>query len=422
MNFKQTSLGDNIGFSTVVDEKFKTCSLFIRFFTELQPDKAPANSLASNCIAASNRDLPSIALMNEKLSSLYGASISSYSTARGDLQIINFSSSWIHDRFALENEPITAEMLKIISGCIFSQNASGGAFSEDIFKISKKELLDSIDSELNDKRTYINIKAEQLAFRGEPAANRITGTKEQVNSLTASDAYNAYLNILRTARIEIFYVAPEEDPDVAETFRKAFENIKREPEELTFNTPSPLKETPETVTEEMDVNQCKIALCFKSDSDDIYALKLVNNIFGGTVVSRLFVNVREKMSLCYYCISTFNVPKNSFIVESGVEKANIKKTCDEILRQLDDIKNGNISDSELEQTLLILDNSLSSIGNTPSSYFSWFNSCICNGKMITPEQASELYHSITKERLVEAARSIKLDSMYYMVNKESENE
>lgn len=419
MNYKREVIGDNIGFSTIVDEKFNTCSLYVRFITELSEETAPVNSVISALPAMSNSRFKTIGELNDAVSELYGASLTAFSNKRGDAQIIGLSASWICNRFALENEDITAEMLDIIHDCIFSPDIENGGFNNTNFKISQKNIIDSIESELNDKRVYSVNQAYKLAFIGEPAGNSNRGTVEQAESVTAESGLKAYMNLLETAQVEIFYVAPEENNEVAEMFRNGFAEISRNSCEYTICSKSPLKTVPENVTEEFDVNQSKMVIALKSNSDDRFASDMFSMILGGTPVSKLFANVREKMSLCYYCSSNFYAEKNTIIIESGVDRANIDKAYNEIIHQIDEIRNGNISDEEMQSALLMLDNAYSGIGDTPNQYFSWYFSRFCLGDSITPQEYLQKLSEVTKERIIQAAESFRLDSSYYMLNKEN---
>lgn len=418
MNYKREIIGDNIGFSTITDEKFNTCSLYVRFITELGIETAPLNSVISALPSMSNSKYRTIGELSNAVDELYGANINSFSSKRGDVQIIGLSASWICNRFALENEDITAEMLDIIHDCIFSPNTENGGFDSKTFRISQKNIIDGIKSELNDKRVYSVSKAYRIAFRGEPAGCRNRGTVEQVEKITPESALKAYRNLLETAQVEIFYVAPEENGTVAEMFRKSFAEISRNSREYTVCSKSPLKEVPENVTEEFDVNQSKMVIALKSDSDDTFAADMFSMILGGTPVSKLFVNIREKMSLCYYCSSNFYAEKHTIMIESGVDKANIDKAYSEILRQVDEIRNGNITDEEIQAVLLMFCNAYSSVGDTPSSYFSWYFGRLCLGDSITPQEYLQKLGEVTKERIIRSAESFRLDSSYYMINKE----
>lgn len=418
MKYNRTELGGNIGFTSITDEKFKTANIAVRFITKLSDKRAAANVVGTDVLTYSNSNLTTLSQLNEKLSALYGAGLSSFSAKKGDMQILGISSSYILNRYAIDGEDIEGEMLSILRDSIFSPNAHDGKFDEESFRITKKELLDRIDAEINNKRGYALSRASSIAFRGEPAEFTVYGTKESAEAVTNENAYSAYIELLKTAPVEITYVSPEENPAVIEMFRENFAKVQRTPETVKFNAPSPLKQEVITESETFDVRQCKMVMTFKSESDDKYALKMLNTIWGETPVSKLFMNVREKLSLCYYCASRTNGYKRSVSVDVGVERNNIEKAKSEILHQLDEIRNGNITDEEISSANLSMDNAFSSIGDTPSSYSGWYFDCLCDGEIVTPQEKFRKYASVTKEDIINSAKALSLDSIYIMYDKE----
>ncbi len=418
MKYNRTGLAGDIGFSTIIDGKFKTCSLIVRFITELSRSTAAANALGIGALSTSNSSLRTLAELNEQLSALYGSGLSSSAVKRGDVQVLTLSASWICDKYAIDGEDISGGMLGIVRDCLFAPNVTDGAFDGESFMITKKDLLDRIDAELNSKRTYALSRAGEFAFRGEPAENSCYGTKESAEAVTAAGAYEAYKALMSGAQIEISYVAPEEDVRVQKLIEDGFSAVGRSVKPVTFTGRSPVRSEPETFSDEFDVRQCKMVLTFKSASEDVMALKMLNTLFGATPVSKLFMNVREKLSLCYYCASRLMTPKGALMVDSGVERGNIGKAKDEILRQLDEIRKGNITDEEMSSALLTLDNALTQVGDTPSSYSSWYFERFCDGTRMTPEEEFREYQGVTKARIVQAANSLALDSIYIMYDKE----
>lgn len=418
MKYNRTELGGNIGFTSITDEKFKTANIAVRFITKLSDKRAAANVVGTDVLTYSNSNLTTLSQLNEKLSALYGAGLSSFSAKKGDMQILGISSSYILNRYAIDGEDIEGEMLSILRDSIFSPDAHDGKFDEESFRITKKELLDRIDAEINNKRGYALSRASSIAFRGEPAEFTVYGTKESAEAVTNENAYSAYIELLKTAPVEITYVSPEENPAVIEMFRENFAKVQRTPETVKFNAPSPLKQEVITESETFDVRQCKMVMTFKSESDDKYALKMLNTIWGETPVSKLFMNVREKLSLCYYCASRTNGYKRSVSVDVGVERNNIEKAKSEILHQLDEIRNGNITDEEISSANLSMDNAFSSIGDTPSSYSGWYFDCLCDGEIVTPQEKFRKYASVTKEDIINSAKALSLDSIYIMYDKE----
>ncbi|MBR2283606.1 MAG: insulinase family protein [Ruminococcus sp.] len=420
MTYDRKELCEGVGLNAITDSKFKTSSISVRFILPISRETAAANALGFGILTYSNSSLDTMKKLNERLSSLYGGSLSGYSGKRGDFQLLTLNASWIDNRYAIDGEDITGGMLGVFLDCLFSPNASGGAFAEEYFNIVKKEQLSRIDNEMNEKRSYALKKAQQLACKGEPAEIPQFGTREDTEAVTAAQAYSAYRKVLETARTEIFYISPERDPEAERLIAERFRTISRSYKAAdSYRTKSPVKDEFETLTETLDVLQCKMVRTWKTDSDDEIANIMLGRIFGGTPVSKLFLNVREKMSLCYYCAARFSWIKNILSVDSGVEKENIDKARDEIEHQLDEIRRGNISDGELEDAMLSIENDLTGIGDDPTSYVYWYLDRLLEGKIFAPEDRLKDYKNITKARIVQAANALRPDSEYIMLTPDS---
>ena len=413
-NYSRKVIADGVGYSTIIDPKFKTNKIQVIFITDLLEETAAENAMAIGVMGSSNKNYKNIGEITEKLNALYGANINVQVTRQGDFQRLAIGVNSINNRYALENEDVSGEVMQILLDCIFSPNAENDEFGKEPFDFRKKDLLDTIDAEINNKRGYAVLKAGQKAFDGENAGNSPYGTKETASAVTPSSAFEAYKKLLSDAQVEIYFVGSEEDPSVEEKMTKAFSSYKRNTTSYKFMNFSPLKNEIYRCEEKLDVNQCKMVMAFKTDSTDKYAVKLMNTIFGGTPFSKLFLNVREKLSLCYYCAANYNGLKGSIFVDCGIEEENIEKAEKEILNQLEDMKNGNFSQEDIDNSILSIANSLKSIGDTTSSYINWYNSCFIQDENITPEQSLEKYKAVTKQQLIDAANSLKLDTVYVM--------
>ncbi len=148
------------------------------------------------------------------------------------------------------------------------------------------------------------------------------------------------------------------------------------------------------------------------------ACTILSGLFGGTPVSKLFTNVREKMSLCYYCASAYVHSKGTILVDSGVENENVGILTEEVINQLDMIKKGDFTDEELTNTKLALINNIKSVSDSPSSLIGWYFAGYYKGNIISPEQGIKDILSVTREQLTEAANSFSLDTVYVMAGNE----
>lgn len=414
MTYERIKLAGNIGFSEIIDSKFKTGVLIVDFITNLNPETSSVNAAAMGSISKTNSKYPSLTDFCSKLNELYGSNIFSKVSRLSDCQVNSIGASWLDNKYALDGEDIEMETVNILLDCIFSPNVKNGTLDEKSFNIAKKDIQDKIDSEINNKRRYAIFQALKTAYKDEPAENTAYGTSETLQKVTAQSAYAGLQEIIKNSQIEISYVAAQKNDSVkklvAETFSKAG-NIGNTYSFIKF---SPIKKQTAQVSETFDVNQSKMVLVFKSEKDDKYAMKMLSAIYGETPFSKLFANVREKMSLCYYCASSFSHMKNSIIVDCGVENKNIEIAKKEIVNQLDEITKGNFSDEDIEKVILLFENAFKGIGDTSGSYIEWYKSAVYEGEYLTPEQTLENYKNVTRERIIESAKSLVLDTVYVM--------
>lgn len=414
LNRKEISSG--IFMSKVTDSRFKQNRISVSFLTQLDKDGASVNAVIPKILTNSCRVLPDLRSLNKRLSALYAASLFGHTGSLGDTGEIEIAIKTIDSRYALENEDVTAQAAELLLSCLFDPLTENGGFKASVTETEKQACIDQIEAELNEKRVYALRRANELLCEGEPAAISHHGTIGGVNAVTPQSAYQAYLKLLKTARIEIICVGCNDFDALTASFTAAFAKAGRGGMEDCHSKPSRLKKDVMSFAEEMEVNQSKMVLGFKTDSDDTDGLALMTKMYGGSATSKLFENVREKMSLCYYCRAGFSANKRIMSVECGVEKDNIEKAKAEILAQLDLMKKGDFTETEINHALLSLRNDLKLVNDGLGRIKSWYLKQIYRCDIIAPEQAIERYEKVTRERIIKAAESIKLDTVYVLTD------
>ncbi len=413
-NYSRKIIADGVGYSTIIDPKFKSNKIKVIFITDLLKETVAENAMATGIMGSSNCNYKNISEITAKLNSLYGASINISVTKHGDHQKLAIGVTHINNRFALEGEDISEEVLQILLDCIFKPNANNGEFAKEPFDYRKKDLLDSIEAEINNKRGYAILQAYKKTFVGENAGISSYGDRESANAVTQATAFEAYKKLLTDSQVEIYFVGSEENEAVERKMTEAFSTIKRNVKENKFINFSKAKNEVCRFEEKLDVKQCKMVMSFKTDNENKYAVKLMDTILGGTPFSKLFLNVREKLSLCYYCASAYNYYKGAMFIDCGIEEENIEKAEQEILHQIEEIKNGNFSQEDIDNSILSLANYLKGVGDTMESYIGWYYGRLILDDSATTEQVLEKYKDVTKQQIIEAAESLKLDTVYVM--------
>lgn len=394
--------------------------------TDIDKEKAPALSTLSGVLAHSCEEYPTFLELSRKLDSLYGTTLTGSSGKRGENQIVILSASGINDSYSLDGESVYEEMAKLLCSVLFKPNEKDGAFSEEDFLQEQRQSLDAIDGLFNDKRAWAKKRLFEEMCGNEKYGINVLGTKEQVKALTAKKLYEQYKELLKTARVEIICLCANDTENVKKIFTEQFSSVERAVDLGATEIVTKADKVRE-VKDTLDVNQSKLMLGFRTGcaepDDGAEAVKLMTAVLGGTAHSKLFNNVREKQSLCYYCASGFDPLKGIMTVESGVEKKNIEKTKNAVLKEIEDMKNGIISDEEIENTKRSLTNSYMTSVDSSAGTLSWYLSQILKGRDRTPREQADVISKITKEEIVEAAKKLSLDTVYVLTsNGETETE
>lgn len=412
-------IADGVYFSSITDKRYKKNLISVAFSTQLSEDTATENVIVPVLLTKCNSKLPTYKAFNNKMSRLYASGIGGTAGRQYDLQTISFGAYYLDDIYALSGEKMTGIMTDILIDCLTLPVTENGVFSEKFVELEKKTVIDNIETAINDKRSYAIERAMKTICKGEPASVCSYGTVEKAKLITPDSAYKAYRRMLETMPCEIICTGCSDFDGVAEKFAAAFEKAGRHDIENTTIALSPVKTQTEEVTERLTVNQSKLVLGFKSHSDDDAALVLLQKIFGGTTSSKLFRNVREKMSLCYYCSAARNDLKGIMLVNSGVENENIEKTKEAVIDQLEEIKNGNFTNEDINFAEMAIKNDFKSVADSAGNVSNWYFDCIRKNDIVTPEEKLGRYLGVSKERIIAAAKSMVLDSVYVLTGNEN---
>lgn len=413
---------EGVAFNSIKEDKFKTMRMSVNVILPLAKETASEYALLRGVLTRSCKKYPDFTQFSKKLSSLYGTDLLSSVKKSGDNQILTFTAVGLDDRYVLGDEVISTELSQLMCEVLFNPKVENGKFDEDDIAQERRQLLDVIDAEFNDKRAYALSQLVANMCSEETFGIKRYGTVENINSVTSESLYTAWQNMLKNARFEIFYVGDSGADKAEKVFTKAFENIDRAPLSVQTEVVRTANEV-KHVTEEMDVSQSKLVIGLRAgvaQGDDERAVtvsRLMCSILGGTANSKLFNNVREKQSLCYYCAARYDKMKGIVIVDSGVQGENIEKTEKAVLKEIEDMKNGIISDFELESTKLAVVNSFKSTNDTTSGIDVWYSSQMFGDSFRSVEEMTEEFMSVTKEEITQAAKKLTLDTVYVLKNK-----
>ena len=351
MQISRKEIYDGIALTKIETDKFKFNRIFIDFVLPLERERAAQNALFADVLMRGTEKYPGLLPLQKKLSSLYGADVNTYVGTGGEAHVVTVYAKLMKDKYALGGEEITREGAELFCDVLTNPQKEGGVFCAEYVESEKEKLIDDIAAQINDKDAYALHRAIEIMCEGEAWGISELGKPEDVEKITPEALYERYEYILANAGVEVF--ARGEFPcGMAEALvRDIFADVRRgEVKDYSTNVVRTAGEV-KKVCEHQELRQGKLVLGFRTGAgiyeEEYDVLRVFNCIFGSGTQSKLFMNVREKLSLCYHCSSRIYA-KGVMMVTSGIEPKNYDKARNEILYQLEEIKNGNISDEEMD--------------------------------------------------------------------------
>lgn len=423
-NVTRTRLAPGVHLMTAPAEKFNRCRISIHFAFAAKRETATAHALLPQLLERGYADCPDMTELTKRLARLYGADLSVEGRPLGQNHDLMVSVTGIKDGFALNGEQLTREYAALALGVAFHPYLVEGAFDPEAVEIEKAMLKKALEDEINEKRIYCTRQALREFYGNSPAGIRQGGYLEEVPGLTGAQLYAAYQEMLRTAQVELIVLGCGEETDaVCDALLAELAKIDRAPQPLADWIFMP-KQQPVRKTETYDLVQAKLCMVFtqnqKAAREELDACRLAMALFGGSVTSRLFLNVREKMNLCYYCGSQYQSFTGSMMVNSGVEPANAKIAEAAILKELSDLCEGEITADELEDCRRGLLAAMQGVEDTLGGIEGWYYMQVLRGEELTSVEVSRRrLLAVTEQTVREILRRFSL-SVSYLITKEGE--
>ena len=419
MEKTRVQLGEGVYLTYLPAVKFKTNYLSAQFIAPLRRETAALNALLPPVLRRGTAALPDLARMEAHLDMLYGASVSASVRKMGEAQTFGFLGSIIDDACALDGKPLLEPLAALLGDLVCHPALEDGGLVPAYVEGERAIQIDAIRSVINEKRAYANKRLLEEMCDEEPFGLSHIGEGDTASAITPSILTSHYRRQLAKSPLELFYCGKGELPRVQDALAAAFADLPREDvAPIGPITRRPARSTPKIVTEALDVTQGKLGLGFRISVEDDAANMLLNAMFGGTSNAKLFMNVREKLSLCYYASSRLHRYKGLLTVASGIEFANVRTACEEILAQLEAMRTGDWEPWELESAKSGYRNALLSAGDSARQMEDFYLGQLVAGQDDTPEGLLAKIEAVTPERIQAAAQSAVLDTVYFLKGKE----
>lgn len=407
-------IAPKVYFTQLPNEKFKRNRISINFIVPNERDKATMYALLPGLLERAYEDYPDMRSFSKKLNRMYASQLTVSSSVIGANRCIRFTVQGIKNEYCIEGEDLLADMCGVLLGVIFRPCLENGAFINDWLLVEKYKLKEEIEGEINDKRGYCVKNARRKFFKDSINGVERLGYLEEIDDITPQELYECYKQLIDNAVVEI-YVTANNSNSAMEKLRQAFSFERSASAKIVPITKTDCTDV-NTYVESMDTTQGKICLMYTTSrlltEDERYHMLVASALYGGTPSSRLFKNVREKQSLCYYCTAGFNGFTSSMSVDSGVEHGNIQRTVDAVQKELEQLIGGEITQQEITETKLIIANSLKANYDGLHGLEAWYLNEAVRGSEMTPEMVMEKVDKVTADDIRNVLKLLNLNVIY----------
>jgi len=410
-------------------DKFKTACMSINLLCQLQRETASINALIPFVLRRGTSRYGDMEALSVRMNELYGTAIEPVVRRLGEIQSIGLYASIPEGEFLPEKKDILSDAAELMGQILLSPATRGGLFLPDYVESEKEKMIDTIRSRINDKRSYATIRCmEEMCCYEDFAVGRF-GTEDDCRSINYKKLSRRYKELLQQSPVEVFYCGRAEDKTVRRAVKDALATMPRGEIDYDIGTDvrmNAVEAEPRFVEEQLDVTQGKLVMGFRlgeiMDDPDHAAIHVFNSIFGGSSSSKLFMNVRERLQLCYYASSGINLQKGLMIVSSGIAFDKLDETRDEIFAQLEEIRKGKVTELELNTAKAGVASDLRSAMDSQGTLEGFYLSQTLMGLDYGPMELSELVQDVTLEDVIEVAKSVECDLIYFISGEDQEDE
>jgi predicted Zn-dependent peptidase len=425
MNLVRTKVCDNIYLSSIKTDKFKSGIISFSLFHPTNAENSAYGAILSGVLRRGTKKYSDMAKINLRLDELYASSVDIRSTRLGKNLILSFGAELLDNRFSTDGTDILDGVLELISEMMFYPKRQDSLFPEPIVRQEAGFVLDSIKSEINNTRAYAYNRCVEIMKRNDSDFPTLKRVCEIVQN-TDTHALSAFYDRMISSSIEVFYIGALDEAEVAKRIIKYFSAHSRG---LVYSPILPSPDAPcdfHKAEEAMPVSQGKLAMGMRTgcgiNHGDYHAGILLNELFGASPASKLFLNVREKLSLCYHCSSAFDIVSGNITVSSGMDIKNRQVAEEEIIRQFEDIRKGNITDKEIRAAKRSLENVYKQIYDNPFDIQSFYSTRQFFGSSETPEECMSKISTLTTDDIADLAQKTVLDTVFFVKGTLTDNE
>ena len=421
MEYKKQEIKKGINLHLIKTNSFKTDLISVFITTKLTRENVTKNAILPMILRKGSKNLNNIEEINKSLEEMYGAEFNCGVDKTGDNQVLKFYLETIDNKYLPEQEDLILKGINTLLEIIFEPKIENNAFKVEFVDTEKEKLKIIIEGKKDNKAKYATLRCQEEMYKDKPFGLYKYGYIEDIDGLNAENLYEYYKKLIAECKIDIFISGNIEEEKIKEIVSKN-ENINK------LNERNPIYETKnimlektneKEVIETADVTQGNLVLGLSISEEskkEKYIAVVYNAILGGSATSKMFQIVREKHSLAYTAASNYLRHKNSIFIRCGIEIDNYKKTVELIKEQIEDMKKGNFTDTDINNAKTGIVSIIKMIPEEQDTQITYYLGQDLAEHKMTFEEYEENINKITKQDIINFATKVSIDTIYFLKN------
>ena len=401
----------------VQSKKFKTNKITIRFTAPLSLETIAGRMLSASMLETANQAYPTSQAFRRYLASLYGTDISTSAYRRGQAHILDLTFTYVRDEFLSKKNVLTSRILELVKQTLFSPLVQDGAFEPALFEIERKQLLASLATDMDDSFYFAHKELDSLFFHDERLQLRYSDLRNSILNESPESSYTCFQDALKNDRIDFFFLGDFNEVEITESLKSLSLTARKNcvPIQYYQSYSNVLREG----MVQRNVGQSILELGYHSPvkygDDEHLPMLVMNGLLGEFAHSKLFTNVRENAGIAYSVSSQLDLFSGLLRMYAGIDRENRNQARKMMNHQLLDMKKGNFTDFELEQTKEMIRRSLLMAQDNQQTLVERVYLNTLFGKSIFDiDRLVAKLENVEKEAVCKAANSLKLQAIYFM--------
>ena len=427
MEYRREEIMPGVFLSALHTDKFKSSAMCVTLLSQLDHEHAYLDALIPSVLRRGTVSHPDMSGIMTYLEELYGATAVPITLGVGEVKAMGFYSAFPEGRFLPGGRSELADVSKLLGELLLAPNTRGGLLLPDYVNSERSKLAERIRASKNDRITYAFQRLIELMCSYEDYSASILSDPDEAESIHYTRLTRRYRELLATSPVEVFYCGAEDFNTVREAVLPALSALPRGELDFDIGTDvrmNAIEDKPRRFFETMDVGQGKLVMGWRlgdcMEEPDFAAMRVFNAVYGGTASSKLFREMREARSLCYYASSGIDDVKGLLYVHSGIDKANYDVAVEGICAELDKIKRGEISDDELSAARRYCSQALRLVVDDPVELMMHYLKMNIIGAEISPEELAAACEGVTAGEIAEIAAGTDCDAIYFLSGEDEE--